>query len=213
MLRATCYGYYTTRKITRNTCKSLTGLLWFRDFCKFIPTRKFFPTYFNLLFAFSFADKKKIALVQIRVMYHRNLTSRRIDTLKLLRLSLVHLSMLFFCFTFLRWPFYSVSIWVPLSRSGARALARFRLLLLERPTNHRCDPFEFSSLKLLYTFSCSKVLDSADLSRFLGCLRSRCYDISTSFLPSVPLFRDSNYEDLYIYLFSWTLQNYSFWHV
>lgn len=42
--------------------------------------------------------------------------------------------------------------------------ARFRLLLLERPANHRCDPFEFSSLKLLYTFSCSKVLDSPPIS-------------------------------------------------
>lgn len=42
--------------------------------------------------------------------------------------------------------------------------ARFRLLLLERPANHRCDPFEFSSLKLLYTFSCAKVLDSSSIS-------------------------------------------------
>jgi len=42
--------------------------------------------------------------------------------------------------------------------------ARFRLLLLERPADHRCDSFEFSSLKLLYTFSYSKVLDSPPIS-------------------------------------------------
>lgn len=87
-------------------------------------------------------------------MYHRN--SSRIDISEPFRLSLVlvhtiflfHFSPLIFLLDF--YPSFS--------------RARFRLLLLERPVNHRCDPFEFSSLKLLYTFSCSKVLDSPPIS-------------------------------------------------
>lgn len=44
--------------------------------------------------------------------------------------------------------------------------APFRSLLLKRPVNPRYDPFEFSSSKLLYTFSYRKVLNCADLGSF-----------------------------------------------
>lgn len=87
-------------------------------------------------------------------MYHRN--SSRIDVSESLRLSLmlVHAIFLF--------HFSPLTFLLDFYPSFSRA--RFRLLLLERPTNHRCDPFEFSCLKLLYTFSCSKVLDSPPIS-------------------------------------------------
>lgn len=84
-------------------------------------------------------------------IYHRN--SSRIDTSEPLQLSLVLVHAIFlFHFSPPTFLFYFYP-----SFSRARV---FALLLLERPTDHRCDPFEFSSLKLLYTFSCSKVLDS-----------------------------------------------------
>lgn len=166
MLRVTCYGYYTTRKFTRNT--RLTGLLCFRNFSRIHPAPLIAFPHFILISRFPLWMKRmKIAVVKIARMCRRDLTSPKIDTLELFRLSPVHLSTLFFYFTFLRRPFYSISIRVSLAYARV-----FACVLLERPANHRCDPFEFSSLKLLYTFSCSKVLDSADLSRFLGCLRS-----------------------------------------
>lgn len=83
-------------------------------------------------------------------MYYRN--SGRIDISELPQLSLVLVHAIFL--------FHFSSLIFLLDFYPSFSRARFRLLLLERPANHRCDPFEFSSLKLLYTFSCSKVLDS-----------------------------------------------------
>lgn len=118
-------------------------------------------------------------------MYYRN---SRIDISEPLQRSLVLVHAIFL--------FHFSSLIFLLDFYPSFSRARFRLLLLERPANHRCDPFEFSSLKLLYTFSCSKVLDSLRRSQplprmpLLAMLRR----FSTSFLPSMLLFRDSNYE-------------------
>lgn len=88
-------------------------------------------------------------------MYHRNsLVESTFRSLSELLLVLVHAIFLF--------HFSPLTFFTRFPRRVS--LARFRLLLLERPANHRCDPFEFSSLKLLYTFSCSKVLDSPPIS-------------------------------------------------
>lgn len=96
------------------------------------------------------------------------------------------LSMLFFCFTFLRWPFYSISIRVSLAFSPTSirtsrepSMRSFRVFLFETS---------------LYVFLRESSWLSADLGRFLGYLRSQCYDASTSFLPPMLLFRDFNYE-------------------
>lgn len=118
-------------------------------------------------------------------MYYRN--SSRIDISGSFQLSLVLVHAIFL--------FHFSSLIFLLDFYPSFSRERFRLLLLERPANHRCDPFEFSSLKLLYTFSCSKVLDflrrSQPLPRMppLAMLRR----FSTSFLPPMLLFRDSNY--------------------
>lgn len=65
---------------------------------------------------------------------------------------------------------------------------RFHLLLLKRTVNCRYDSFEFSpSSKLLYTFSCRKVLDCADLSSFRYTVTRATFPRRFPFSTVVPL--------------------------